>query len=65
MEMTRREFLKSGIIAVFLLLLKPWKLVQSFVPKVFLYAQTGKELYPGKEKIFIRETILQPSSYAG
>ena len=63
--MIRREFLKLGFAALILLLVKPWKLIVKLAPKPFLYAQTGKAIYPGKEKIFNREGMLQPSAYAG
>lgn len=65
MGMTRREFLKLGILSVILFLVKPWKLIQNFVPKAFLYAQPGKMFYPGKVKNLNRESLLQSSPYAG
>ncbi len=62
--MNRREFLKSGI-AVLLLLMRPWKLIQRGVPKTVLHAQAGERLYPGKVKILSREVVLQSSPFAG
>lgn len=63
--MNRREFLKTGIAAVLLLLLKPWKLIQGVAVKTFIYAKAGEGLYPGKVKILSREAVLQSSRFAG
>ena len=63
--MNRREFLKSGIAAALLLLVKPWKLIQKVVPQTVLHAQAREGLYPGKVKILNREVILQSSPFAG
>ena len=63
--MKRREFLKIMIAALFLIFLQPLKIIQKLAPRGFLYAKSGKNQYPGKEKVFKRSLMTGLSSYAG